>query len=63
MKNVNLFFQKRKKTHLFDVLKNLKIKVKTNKNLLINDIQNLDKALKNDISFFHSLKYRDSLKK
>tara|TARA_B100001250_G_C19773860_1_gene778588 strand:- start:65 stop:1051 length:987 start_codon:yes stop_codon:yes gene_type:complete len=63
MKYLNIFFNKRKKIYLYEILKNLKIKNKKNfKNLLINDIQNLDSAGKNDITFFHSLKYKDSLK-
>tara|TARA_B100001175_G_scaffold298114_1_gene288436 strand:- start:1640 stop:2626 length:987 start_codon:yes stop_codon:yes gene_type:complete len=64
MNYLNLFFKKRKNIYLYDVLKNLNISRKKNsKNLLINDIQTLDKAKKNDITFFHSLKYKDYLKK
>jgi len=63
MKYLNLFFKKRKKTYFYDILKNLNIKNKKNyKNILINDIQNLDQAGKNDITFFHSSKYKDLLK-
>jgi len=63
MKNQKLFFKKRKKIYLFDILKKLHIKNKNKyKNLLIKNIQNLDHAEKSDISFFHSLKYRESLK-
>ena len=63
MKYLNLFFKKRKKTYYYDILKNLNIKNKKNlKNILINDIQNLDQADKNDITFFHSSKYKDLLK-
>ena len=63
MKYLNLFFKKRKNTYFYDVLKNLNIKNKKNyKNILINDIQNLDQAGKNDITFFHSSKYKDLLK-
>ena len=63
MKYLNLFFKKRKNTYFYDILKNLNIKNKKNyKNILINDIQNLDQAGKNDITFFHSLKYKDLLK-
>ncbi len=63
MNNINIFFNKRKKTYFYDLLKNLNINKKSQyKNFLINDIQNLDKAKRNDISFFHSIKYRDSLK-
>ena len=63
MKYLNLFFKKRKNTYFYDILKNLNIKNKKNyKNILINDIQNLDQAGKNDITFFHSSKYKDLLK-
>ena len=63
MKYVNPFFNKRKKTYLNDVLKILNIKSKnTYKNVLINDIQNLDQAVKNDVTFFHTSKYKDLLK-
>ncbi len=63
MRYSNIFFKKRKKIFLLDLLKNLKIKNKKNyKNVLINDIQNLNEALNKDITFFHSLKYKDLLK-
>ena len=63
MKATNLFFKKRKKIYFYDLLKILKIKYKKKyKNFLLNDIQNLDTAKNNDISFFHSSKYKDSLK-
>ena len=63
MKYLNPFFKKREKTYFYDVLKNLNIKNKKYyKNLLINDIQNLNQADKNDITFFHTLKYKDLLK-
>ena len=63
MKYSNIFFKKRKKIFLYDVVKNLKIKNKKNyKKVLINDIQNLSEANNNDISFFHSAKYKDLLK-
>ena len=59
----NIFFKKRSKIFLYDVLRILSIKnKKIYKNILINDVKNLDKANKNDITFFHSLKYKDSLK-
>ena len=62
MKKVNFFFKKRNKIYFFDVLSNLNIKAeKTHKNSIINDIQSLEQAKKNDITFFHSLKYKDSL--
>jgi len=62
MEYTNLFFKKRNKIYFYDLLKKLKIKNKNYKNFLINDIKSLDKAKRNDISFFHSLKYKDSLK-
>ncbi len=63
MSNLNLFFMKRKKIFLFDILKLLKIKnIKNLKNVLINDIKTLDKAKKNDISFLHASKYKDIIK-
>ncbi len=63
MRYSNIFFKKRKKIFLYDVVKNLKIKNKKNyKKVLINDIQNLSEANNNDISFFHSAKYKDLLK-
>ena len=59
MKYINPFFKKREKTYLYDVLKTLNIKNKKNyKNILVNDIKNLDHAIKNDISFFHTSKYQ-----
>ena len=63
MRYSNIFFKKRKKIFLHDVIKNLKIKNKKNyKKVLINDIQNLSEANNKDISFFHSAKYKDLLK-
>ena len=59
----NPFFKKRNKIFLYNILKNLNItKNKNYKNVSINDIKNLDLAKNNDITFFHSLKYKDSLK-
>ena len=58
MKFTNPFFKKRKKTYLRDILEILNNKNKKNfKNVLINDIKDLNCALKNDITFFHSSKY------
>tara|TARA_B100001758_G_C18361488_1_gene586002 strand:- start:50 stop:1036 length:987 start_codon:yes stop_codon:yes gene_type:complete len=63
MSDLNLFFMKRKKIFLFDILKILKIKkIKNHKNTLINDIKTLDQAKKNDISFLHSSKYKNIIK-
>ena len=62
MKYLNPFFKKRKKTYFHDLLTVLNIKNKKNyKNILINDIKNLDQAIKNDITFFHNSKYKDLL--
>ena len=59
---INSFFKKRKKVYLKDILKLLNIKNNSNyKNILINDIKNLDQATKNDITFFHTSKYKLSI--
>ena len=51
MNHLNLFFKKRKKIYFHKVLENLNIKNKKNyKNFLVNDIQTIDQAKKNDIS-------------
>ena len=62
MKYINSFFKKRKEVYLRDILKLLNIKNKNNyKNSLIGDIKSLDQAKKNDITFFHTLKYKFSI--
>ena len=62
MEYSNPFFKKRKKTYLHDILKILNIKNNKNyKNILIKDIKNLDQAIKNDITFFHTSKYKELL--
>jgi len=59
---INPFFKKRKKVYLYDILKILNIKSKKNyKNILINNIKNLDQAVKNDVSFFHTSRYKNHL--
>ena len=59
----NPFFKKRKKTFLYDILKILNIKnKKTYKNILIKNIKNLNDATKNEITFFHTVKYKDLLR-
>ena len=59
----NPFFKKKNNIYLFDILKVLSIESKKNyKNTLLNDIKNLDQADTNDITFFHSIKYKDILK-
>ncbi len=63
MKKINPFFQKKEKIYLYDILKILNISnIKKYKNLLIKNIQNLELAEKDDITFFHSLKYKDATK-
>ena len=57
----NFFFEKAKNITANDVLQKLSLK-KLKKNFKINDIKELDTAEKNDISFFHSKKYSDSIK-
>ena len=62
MKNINPFFKKREKTNLLEVLQHLSLNIKKNyKKILINDIKNLDQASKNDITFYHSSKYKNLL--
>ena len=57
----NLFFKKKNNVKINDVLSLLKLKNIKN-NLKLNDIKELDSAKKNDITFFHSKKYLNSLK-
>ena len=64
MNYLNTFFKKKKKILFQDIIKILNAKnQKKYKNLAINDIQNLDQAGKNDITFFHTSKYKDLLEK
>ncbi len=58
----NIFFIKNDKVYINNILNVLKLK-KLKKNYKINDIKELDFADKNDITFFHSKKYIESLKK
>ena len=58
----NLFFKKIKNIKINDILFNLRLK-KNKKNVSINDIKELDAAGINDITFFHSIRYLESLKK
>ena len=58
----NPFFKKKTNIRINDIFKLLKLK-KIKNNIKINDIKDLDTAGKNDITFFDSLKYRDSLNK
>ena len=58
----NIFFKKKTNIKLNDILKTLG-KKKIKKNSIINDIKDLENAKNNDISFFHSKKYFNSIKK
>ena len=58
----NPFFKKKTNVRINDIFKLLKLK-KIKNNIKINDIKDLDTAGKNDITFFDSLKYLDSLNK
>ena len=58
----NIFFKKKNNIKINDILQSLNIK-KLNKNFLVNDIREIDEAGKNDITFFSSLKYLDSINK
>ena len=58
----NPFFKKKTNIRINDIFKLLKLK-KIKNNIKINDIKDLDTAGKNDITFFDSLKYLDSLNK
>ena len=58
----NPFFEKKKNLSINEILHTFGLKKQKN-NYLINDIKNLNNARKNDISFFHSKKYLDLLKK
>ena len=62
MKYTNPFFKKRDKNYLNEILQILNIKNKNKyKNILINDIKNLDQAINKDVTFFHSIKYKNLL--
>ncbi len=52
--NSNIFFQK-KKVKIKSIFPNLKIK----KNFIINEVKPLHSAIKNDLTFFDSLRYKD----
>ena len=58
----NPFFKKTKNIKINDILSKLDIK-KQKKNYFVNDVKELETASVKDISFFHSLKYLNSLKK
>ncbi len=58
----NFFFKKKNNIKINDILTALGLK-KQKKNYKVNDIKELDVATANDISFFHSFKYLDYIKK
>ena len=58
----NYFFIKKKNIKINDILVKIKLN-KLKKNFKVNDIKELDEAKKNDITFFNSIKYINSLKK
>ena len=58
----NPFFKKKNNIKINDILDILDIK-KQKKNINIEDIKELESANKNDITFFNSLKYKDSIEK
>ncbi len=58
----NIFFKKKKNIQINQILTLLNFK-KEKRNILVDDIKELDQATKSDISFFHSIKYLESLKK
>ena len=57
----NVFFKKKKNIKINDILNKLKLS-KQKKNFKVNDIKELSSAKKDDISFFHSIKYIDILR-
>ena len=59
---INPFFKKKEKIRLNDILSKLDLK-KQKTNPIINDIKELEYASKDDITFFHSIKYFKTLTK
>ncbi len=60
----NPFFQNNGPIKISEIIKSLNLKINTlNKNHEIKDIKNLISATENDITFFHSNKYKDAAKK
>ena len=55
--NKNIFFNKIKKISIKEICKKLKIKNIKKKNIYFNDINTIDDASKNDLTFLHSSKY------
>ena len=61
---LNLFYKKNNNVKLIDVLNLLKLKNNfNNTKLKIKDIKDITSANKGDITFFHSIKYKDILSK
>ena len=61
---INLFYKKNNNVKLSDVLSLLNINNNfQNLDLIINDIKDISTAKKNEITFFHSLKYKDLMQK
>ena len=58
----NPFFKKKKSIKFNDILSSLNLK-KQKINYDLEDIKEINTASKNDITFFHSIKYLESLKK
>ena len=58
----NFFFKKNNSVKINDILSSLNIK-KHKKNYKVNDIKELESAKNDDITFFHSIKYLDKIKK
>ena len=60
----NPFFKNNGPIKLSEILENLNLKKNDlEKNLVINDIKDLINSTENDITFFHSKKYKDIIKK
>ena len=58
------FFQNKGPIKISEIIKSLNLKINSlNKNLDIKDIKDLISATKDDITFFHSKKYKDAAKK
>ena len=61
---INLFYKKNKNIKLIDILNLLKLENNfKNSDFKINDIKDISSAKKNDITFFHSIKYKHILAK
>ena len=59
----NPFFKNQGPLKIFDIVKSLNINIKINQNKDIYDIKDLIASNENDITFFHSKKYKDAAKK